>query len=39
MNVLKEENKEAESGDQMNKITEYHLLNQNAKLMYGEGFA
>ena len=28
---FKEENKEAESGDQMNKITEYHLLNQNAR--------
>ena len=32
MNVfLKEENKEAESGDQMKKITEYQLLNQNAR--------
>ena len=32
MNVfLKEENDEAESGDQMKKITEYHLLNQNVR--------
>ena len=32
MNVfLKEENKEAESDDQMKKITEYHLLNQNSR--------
>ena len=36
--VLKEENKEVESGDQMKKIAEYHLLNQNARWMYGEGF-
>ena len=36
--VLKEENKEVESGDQMKKIIEYHLLNQNARWMYREGF-
>ena len=29
--VLKEEQKNAESGDQMKKITVYHLLNWNAK--------
>ena len=33
--ILKDGNKEAESGDQMKKITEYHLLNQNARWLYG----
>ena len=28
---LKERNKEAESGDQIKKITEYNLLKQNAR--------
>ena len=28
---LNEENKEAESDDQMKKITDYDLLNQNAR--------
>ena len=30
--------KEVEGNDQMKKITEYHLLSQNERWMYGEGF-
>ena len=39
MNVLlKEENKDAESDDQIKIIIEYHMLIQNAMWMYGIRF-